>query len=92
MTTILITSTSTFIKSVPDASSKDIIAIYKKLSTLETVALHTGRKGTYVEVTFSDKSTWDFDMNNIRGSEVSVNNVTPLDNDNLAHLLSLLMV
>lgn len=92
MPTILITSSSNYIKSVPDTSDESIIAIYRKLSTLETVALHTGRKGTYVELIFSDKGTWDFDMNNIRGSEASVNGANPIDNIDLAELLAQLMI
>ena len=92
MTTVLITSTAAYINSVPDASNKETLAVYKKLSTLETIALHDGRKGTYVEVTFSDSATWDFDMNNKRGFEASVNGVIPADNAGLAVLLSELIV
>ena len=92
MTVVLVTSTATYIKSVPDVSDKEVLAVYKKLSTLETVALHDGRKGTYVELSFSDGHTWDFDMNNKRGSEVKVNGATPVDNNNLAQLLAALMI
>ena len=92
MSVVIVTSTATYIKSVPDASDKEVLAVYKKLSTLETVALHDGRKGTYVELKFSDSHTWDFDMNNKRGSEVTVNGVSPIDNDNLAELLAALII
>lgn len=92
MSIVTITTNEKFIKSVPDVSDRDVLAVYKKISTLETVALHGGRKGTYVELTFSDKKTWDFDMNNKRGSGAKVNGVTPVDNDNLAQLLSELML
>ena len=92
MTVVLVTSTATYIKSVPDASNEKVLVVYKKLSTLESVALHDGRKGTYVELSFSDGHSWDFDMNNKRGSEVKVNGTTPADNDNLAQLFAALMI
>ena len=92
MSIVLITSTSNYIKSVPDTSDESIIAMYRRLGTLDAVSLHDGRKGTYVELEFTDGMTWDFDMNNIRGSAVSVNGVTPLDNEVLANALASLMV
>ena len=92
MATILITSTSNYIKSVPDASDESIIAMYRRLGTLDAVSLHDGRKGTYVELEFTDGMTWDFDMSNNRGTDATINGVTPTDNANLAQLLAALMV
>ena len=92
MATVLITSTSNYIKSVPDTSDESIIAMYRRLGTLDAVSLHDGRKGIYVELEFTDGMTWDFDMNNNRGTDATVNGVTPTDNANLAQLLAALMV
>ncbi len=91
MPTITITSTSTYIKSVQGVSNPDALTVYKKISTLETVSLLTGRKGTYVEVLFSDRSNWAFDMNNKRGGDVVLNGATPADNEALAVSLSALI-
>jgi hypothetical protein len=92
MPTVLITSTSNYIKSLPDVSDENTIAIYRRLGSLDAVALHTGRKGTYVGLEFSGGVTWDFDMSNARGSAASVNGVTPADNSALADLLAAIMI
>lgn len=92
MATIAITSTSAYIRVEPGVANEDVVTAYRKLSAMESVTLYTGRKGTYVEVKFSDTTNWTFDMNKNRGKDATVNSVLPKDNADLCTLIASIMV
>ncbi len=89
---IAITTTATYIKSVPGVNSKDALIEIRSLRSIEGVMLYSGRKGTYVEMIFSSKEQWTFDMNNVRGADATVNGATPAGNEELTDALSAFII
>ena len=93
MTTIILTTTAVAIKAVfSDQNIGDCVECYKKLSSIISVSLHTGRKGDYVKIHFSDGANWFLDTRETRGGKVATIDATAVtDNDDLVAKLAALM-
>lgn len=92
MTKVIITTSGAYIKAEPGLSATSILTAYRQLSSMRSVLLFSGTKGTYVEVHFSETEHWTLDVTSKRGDSVSVNGATPASNEELALTLAGLLI
>lgn len=93
MANIIITNTASHIKAEFNELAEDVVTCYKSRSSILSVTLHTGRKGTYVEVVFYVGDKWTFDTTAARGKVVdTIAGIAPTDNADLTDKLAALML